>query len=284
MPKLSISGLTKRFASRNGELHALDHIDLDVENGEFLVLVGASGCGKSTLLNLIAGLEQPDGGMVQMDGKKVKHPGPDRSVVFQDGALFPWLTALKNVEFGLKRMGLPPRERSERAHECLKLVKLDRFADSFIHELSGGMRQRVAIARALAVEPQVLLMDEPFSALDAQTREDLYVELQEIWERLQTTVIFVTHNVREAVTLGDRVVLMSGRPGRIQEIFPIRILRPRHIDDTDVAQVARQISMAMRHGHTHLNEEEYDERIEENDLLRSLDRPVGVDSAARRMG
>jgi NitT/TauT family transport system ATP-binding protein len=284
MPKLSIKGLSKRFASRNGDLHALDNISLEVENGEFLVLVGASGCGKSTLLNLIAGLERPDQGMVQMDGVRVKDPGPDRSVVFQDGALFPWLTAKKNVEFGLKRMGLPPKERSERASHYLNLVKLEKFGDSFIHELSGGMRQRIAIARALAVEPKVLLMDEPFSALDAQTREDLYVELQEIWERLQTTVIFVTHNVREAVTLGDRVVLMTARPGRIQEIFPIRILRPRHIDDTDVAQVARQISMAMRHGHTHLNEEEYDERYTENDLLRDLDRPVGVDSAVRRLG
>jgi NitT/TauT family transport system ATP-binding protein len=284
MPKLSIQGLTKRFSSRNGELHALDRIDLEVENGEFLVLVGASGCGKSTMLNLIAGLERPDEGQILMDGVRVKAPGPDRSVVFQDGALFPWLTAQKNVEFGLKRMGVSPKERAEKAHHYLRLVKLEKFADSFIHELSGGMRQRVAIARALAVEPKVLLMDEPFSALDAQTREDLYVELQEIWERLQTTVIFVTHNVREAVTLGDRVVLMMSRPGRIQEIFPVQILRPRHIDDTDVAHMARRISMAMRHGHTHLNEEEYDERTEEIDLLRSLDRPVGVDSAVGRLG
>jgi NitT/TauT family transport system ATP-binding protein len=284
MPILSIKGLSKKFANRNGELHALDSIDLDVEDGEFLVLVGASGCGKSTMLNLIAGLDRPDGGAVMMGGERIKAPGPDRSVVFQDGALFPWLTALKNVEFGLKRIGMPQKERTERAHHYLRLVKLDKFADSFIHELSGGMRQRVAIARALAVEPKILLMDEPFSALDAQTREDLYVELQEIWVRMGTTVVFVTHNVREAVTLGDRVVLLKPRPGRIQEIFPVHILRPRHIDDTDVAHLARQISMAMRHGHSHLNEEEYDERPEENDLLRLLDRPVGADSPARRLG
>jgi NitT/TauT family transport system ATP-binding protein len=276
--------LTKHFFGRSGTLHALDSIDLEVENGEFLVLVGASGCGKSTLLNLIAGLQQSDRGKVVMDGVRVTQPGPDRSVVFQDGALFPWLNVKKNVEFGLRRTGLSAKERAEKAHYYLRLVKLDRFADSYIHELSGGMRQRVAIARALAVEPKVLLMDEPFSALDAQTREDLYVELQDIWERLQTTVIFVTHNVREAVTLGDRVVLMSGRPGRIQEIFPVRILRPRHIDDVDVAHLARQISIAMRHGHARINEEEYDERIEENDLLRGLDRAVGFDSAARRLG
>ena len=284
MPKLSIQSLTKSFSNRNGALHALDDVTLDVENGEFLVLVGASGCGKSTLLNLIAGLERPDGGQVLMDGVRVKDPGPDRSVVFQDGALFPWLTAQKNVEFGLKRMGLSAKDRAEKAHHCLRLVKLEKFANAFIHELSGGMRQRIAIARALAVEPKILLMDEPFSALDAQTREDLYVELQEIWVRLETTVVFVTHNVREAVTLGDRVVLMTGRPGRIQEIFPVRILRPRHIDDVDVAHLARQISMAMRHGHAHVNEEEYDERFEEIDLLRNLDRPVGVDSASGRMG
>lgn len=284
MPKLSIVGLTKHFFGRRGTLHALDSIDLQVENGEFLVLVGASGCGKSTLLNLIAGLQQSDRGTVVMDGERVAQPGPDRSVVFQDGALFPWLNVKKNVEFGLRRTGLSAKERAEKAHYYLRLVRLDRFADSYIHELSGGMRQRVAIARALAVEPQVLLMDEPFSALDAQTREDLYVELQEIWERLQTTVIFVTHNVREAVTLGDRVVLMSGRPGRIQEIFPVRILRPRHIDDVDVAHLARQISMAMRHGHARINEEEYDERFEEIDLLRGPDRAVGFDSVARRLG
>ena len=277
MAILSLRGISKRFAGRNGAVVALDDIWLDVNEGEFLILVGPSGCGKSTLLNVIARLEFQDAGDVLMNGTRVVWPGRDRSMVFQDGALFPWLTVQKNVEFGLKRMGFRPKERAEQAQHYLKLVRLTKFANSYLHELSGGMRQRVAIARALAVEPQVLLMDEPFSALDAQTREDLYEELQVIWQRLGTTVVFVTHNVREAVTLGNRVVLMSGRPGRIQEIFPIEILRPRHIDDVDVARVAQQISHAMKRGHARMHEEEYDdeERSEEGDLLRLLNSPVG---------
>ncbi len=261
MAKLSIRGVSKRYKGRKGDIIALDNIQLEVEPGEFLILVGPSGCGKSTLLNIIAALDSADEGHVLMDEEIVWWPGRDRSMVFQDGALFPWLTVQKNVEFGLKRMGLGKNERAERAQHYLRLVHLARFADSFIHELSGGMRQRVAIARALAVEPKVLLMDEPFSALDAQTREDLYIELQEIWERLGTTVIFVTHNVREAVTLGDRVVLLSSLPGRIQEIFPVDILRPRHIDDLDVARMAQEISYAMRHGSSRIRPEEYDEKF-----------------------
>ncbi|HZT42148.1 MAG TPA: ABC transporter ATP-binding protein [Chthonomonadaceae bacterium] len=278
MAILSVRGVTKRFQGRNGGVKALEDIWLDVDQSEFLILVGPSGCGKSTLLNIIARLEFQDEGEVLMNGQRVVWPGRDRTMVFQDGALFPWLTVQKNVEFGLKRMGVKPRERAERALHYLKLVRLSKFAGSYLHELSGGMRQRVAIARALAVEPQVLLMDEPFSALDALTREDLYEELQDIWQRLGTTVVFVTHNVREAITLGDRVVLLSGRPGRIQEIFPVDILRPRHIDDVDVARMAQQISHAMKSGHARMNEEEYDEdeeRTEEIDLLRLLNSSVG---------
>lgn len=219
------------------------------------MLVGPSGCGKSTLLNILAGLDRPDEGQVLLDGKRVTQPGPDRSLVFQDGALFPWLDTLKNVEFGLKQARLPARKRSEKARHYLSLVGLERFEKSYVHELSGGMRQRVALARSLALEPEVLLMDEPFSALDALTREDLYSELQDLREGLsKTTVIFVTHNVREAVTLGDRVILMAPRPGRVQAEFKIEILRPRQIDDVDVARTAHQISLEMKTSHSYLRE------------------------------
>lgn len=246
MSKLSIRGVSKKFAGTSGEVVALDDIWLEIDHGEFLVIAGPSGCGKSTLLNIVAGLEEATEGEVLTGDRRIRRPGPDRSVVFQEGALFPWLTALKNVEFGLKRIGLPPKERRERAMHYLNLVQLDGFANSFIYELSGGMRQRIAIARALAVEPKVLLMDEPFSALDALTWEKMCEDLQEIWQRTKTTIMFVTHNVREAICLGDRVVVLSARPGRIHAQFPIRIPRPRLIDDGDVARLAQQISRAVK--------------------------------------
>ncbi|MFN3651470.1 MAG: ABC transporter ATP-binding protein [Armatimonadota bacterium] len=246
MAKLSIRNVSKRFQGRSGEVHALENVSLDVQDGELLVLVGPSGCGKSTLLNLIAGLDRADAGELLEDGRKITGPGRDRSVVFQDGALFPWLTARGNVEFGLKQMGLPRRERTERADHFLRMVHLGNFRDSYPHELSGGMRQRVAIARALALEPEVLLMDEPFSALDAQTREDLYGQLVEIWEETGKTIVFVTHNVREAVCLANRVVLFSAHPGRVAAEFPVYLDRPRFPDDSDVARLAQEISHALR--------------------------------------
>lgn len=258
MAKISVCGVSKQFQGRSGSVQALENITLEVEDGEFVVLVGPSGCGKSTLLNVIAGLDPADSGKVYQGDRPVFQPGRERSMVFQDGALFPWLTVQKNVEFGLKQMGLPRRKRAERAEHYLQLVHLSRFRESFIHELSGGMRQRVAIARALSLEPQALLMDEPFSALDAQTREDLYRVLQEIWERTRQTVIFVTHNVREAVCLGDRVILLATRPGRVQAEFPVQIARPRFVDDRDVVQVARQISEALKEGMAQARREEYD--------------------------
>jgi len=280
MAKLSIRGLGKRFEGRAGGVQALDDVWLDVQDGEFLVLVGPSGCGKSTLLSVIAGLEQPESGEILEDGRKVAGPGRDRAVVFQDGALFPWLTAQQNVEFGLKQMGLGRKERAERASEFLHLVHLTRFRDSYIHELSGGMRQRVAIARALALDPEVLLMDEPFSALDAQTREDLYEQLSEIWERTGKTIVFVTHNVREAVCLGDRVVVLSGRPGRVRSEFNIRIARPRFPDDADVARTAQQIAGAMKDDRIRARQEEYDEDWRPEDaaeaaVLRAAGRLLG---------
>jgi NitT/TauT family transport system ATP-binding protein len=245
-PKLVIRSVTRRYQGSSGEVHALDNVSLEVAEGEFLMLVGPSGCGKSTLLNIVAGLDRADAGEVLVDGRPVTGPGPDRALVFQDGALFPWLTVVQNVEFGLRQAGLGKRERRERAEKYLAMVGLERFADHAIHEMSGGMRQRVALVRALVLEPKVLLMDEPFSALDAMTREDLYGELQTLWQERSTTVVFVTHNVREAVTLGDRVVTMAPRPGRVLQEFPVGILRPRQIDDVDVARMAQEISLVMR--------------------------------------
>ena len=277
MARLSLEGVTKRFTGRSGEVLALEDIWLDVQDGEFLVLVGPSGCGKSTLLNVIAGLDPADAGRVLEDGRPVSGPGRDRSVVFQDGALFPWLTAQKNVEFGLKQMRIPARERAEKASYFLNLVHLSRFRDSFPHELSGGMRQRVAIARALAPDPEVLLMDEPFAALDAQTREDLHGQLTELWERTGKTIVFVTHNVREAVTLGDRVVVLSARPGRVRAVIPVPLARPRFLDDVDVARLAHQLSSTLKAGRNAPVEEVEDaeREREEGDLLRGAAGALG---------
>jgi len=259
--KLAVHNLSKRFNGSSGEVRALRNVSLSIRQGEFVIVVGASGCGKSTLLNIVAGLDQADAGEILMDGVPIKGPGRERAVVFQDGALFPWLTVVKNVEFGLKQMGLGPQARREKAMEFLHIVHLSKFSDSNLHELSGGMRQRVAIARALVVEPEVLLMDEPFSALDAQTREDLYIELQRVCERTSATVLFVTHNVREAVTLGDRVVLLgrADEHDSIQQEFPIKLSRPRHIDDEEVARIAKRISQALREGGEHVQPEEYED-------------------------
>lgn len=245
--KLSVRNVSKRYGGL-GKTEALQNVSFDVRTGEFLMLVGPSGCGKSTLLSIIAGLTSASSGEILVDGARVTKPGPDRGLVFQDGALFPWLNVRKNVEFGLKQAGVNPTDRRERAMAYLEKVGLTNFAEASLHELSGGMRQRVALARCLVLEPEVVLMDEPFSALDALTREELYGELQGLWEGRSTTVVFVTHNVREAVTLGDRIILMAPRPGRIQETFDIEILRPRQIDDTDVTLRAQRISLAMKRG------------------------------------
>jgi len=247
--KLSMSGITKRFRTRGNEVHALDHVSLDIAEGEFVCLLGPSGCGKSTLLNIVAGLDQADEGTVFSDGKQIDGPGRDRMVMFQESALFPWLDVIDNVMFGLKlKPGLTNPERREVAHFYLKIVGLEKFLHANIHELSGGMKQRVALARALAPNPRVLLMDEPFAALDALTREQLYGDLQRIWEQRKKTIVFVTHNVREAVCLGDRVVLFSANPGRIQEQFKIDLPRPRDINHVALAQHATEITKALK-GH-----------------------------------
>lgn len=245
--KLSVSGISKRFRTRNQEVHALDRVSLEIAEGEFVCLLGPSGCGKSTLLNIIAGLDLADEGSVSTDGKPIDGPGRDRMVMFQESALFPWLDVLDNVMFGLKlKPGLTNAERREVAHFYLHLVGLEKFMHANIHELSGGMKQRVALARSLAPNPRVLLMDEPFAALDALTREQLYGDLQRIWEQRKKTIVFVTHNVREAVCLGDRVVLFSPHPGRIQKEFLIDLPRPRDINSISLATHATEITQALK--------------------------------------
>ena len=220
-PKIRFEAVHKVFRARGTTVTALDGIDLDVRDGEFLVVVGPSGCGKSTLLDLVGGLATPTSGRILVDGREITGPGLDRGVVFQQYALLPWRTAQGNVEFGLEAKNVPRRERAARAREYLDLVGLSSFHDRYPHELSGGMKQRVAIARSLAFDPQVLLMDEPFAALDAQTREGLQDELLRIWERTGKTVVFITHGIEEAVYLGQRVAVMTSRPGRIKQVVDV---------------------------------------------------------------
>jgi len=228
MTTIEIRDITKRFRSRGGdEVHALDRVSLDVRENEFLTLLGPSGCGKTTLLRTIAGLETPDGGSISVGGKVVTSPGPERAMLFQSFALLPWMSVMDNVSFGLRMRGVGRSEREARAKEIIDTVGLSGFERKQPHELSGGMQQRVGLARALAVKPQVLLMDEPFSAVDEQTRRILQEQLISIWEKDRTTVVFVTHSIDEAILLGDRIVLMSPRPGRIAEIRDVAIPRPR---------------------------------------------------------
>lgn len=245
--KLAIENVSKSFQTSSGKVLALDRVDLNVAEGEFVCLVGASGCGKSTLLNIIAGLEKPDSGTVLADGKPVTAPGRERLVMFQEPALFPWLDVFGNVLFGLKlKPNLTNKDRRDVAKYYLELVGLSRFEHANIHELSGGMKQRASLARALAPNPRVLLMDEPFAALDALTREQLYGDIQQIWESRRKTIVFVTHNVREAACLGDRVLLFSPHPGRIQEEFVVKLPRPRDINSVDLAAHASRIKSALK--------------------------------------
>jgi NitT/TauT family transport system ATP-binding protein len=244
-PKVSVRGVCKEYTSGDSKAAkrflALKDVDLDVRDGEFITLVGPSGCGKSTLLNLIAGFEKPDSGTVMFEGKPVEKAGPDRLVLFQDHGLFPWLTVQQNVEFGLRVLGLPKSERRERAMEYLKLVHLQKFRRSYPFQLSGGMKQRTAIARALAVQPNMLLMDEPFGALDPRTRDILHLELQSLWMQTKKTIIFVTHSVEEAVRLADRIVIMASQPGRIRKILKVPMGHPRDFLDPMLADLRSTI-------------------------------------------
>jgi NitT/TauT family transport system ATP-binding protein len=238
---LDVQGVSKSYQQRDGTLLALSPVDVHVRAGEFLCIVGPSGCGKSTLLSIVAGLEPASTGRVIANGRLVEGPGPERILLFQEAALFPWLDVRGNVEFGLRERGIGRKERAELAQRYIDLVHLSGFESSYVHQLSGGMKQRAAIARALAIDPALLLMDEPFGALDALTRDRLHEELESIWASTGKTIVFVTHNVREAVALGHRVLVFSGRPGQIIGEFEIDLPRPRSIQDHHLADKAREI-------------------------------------------
>ena len=239
---LNISGVTKRFTVGDDEVEALAAVDLTIPQGEFVCLIGASGCGKSTLLRIIAGFEEPTTGEASIFGKRITGPGSDRGMVFQDYALFPWMTVRENISFGL-RQGRMPREAIEKTtDEFVRMVGLERFVGRYPNQLSGGMKQRVAIARVLANNATMLLMDEPFGALDALTREQLQYELLQIWSRTGVTAVFVTHSVEEAVLLADRVLVMSAGPGRIDSDFRIELARPRDVSSPEFNALRRDIS------------------------------------------
>ncbi|MBI4355173.1 MAG: ABC transporter ATP-binding protein [Candidatus Omnitrophica bacterium] len=240
-PHVVVESLYKSFAHNGGRVEVLQEINLSIRQGEFVCLLGPSGCGKSTLINIIAGLDAPDRGRVLIHGQPVTRPGVDRVVVFQDASLFPWLTVLGNVEFGPKMQGIASGERRAKALELIKLVHLSKFANAYPYQLSGGMKQRVAIARALAMDPEILLMDEPFGALDAQTRGMLQRELLEIWQATGKTVVFVTHNVREATGLGERVFEISARPGRIKHAYAVDLPQPRSNSDPRLLSLQQKI-------------------------------------------
>jgi NitT/TauT family transport system ATP-binding protein len=241
-PKIDVRDVGHHFE----KLVALHDVNIEVHAGEFVCLLGPSGCGKTTLLYALAGHIEPSGGRISIDGVKVKGPGPDRLLVFQEPALFPWLSVRQNLVFALRARGLSRGEAAARAAEFIPLVHLEGFEDALPHQLSGGMRMRVQLARALAVDPAVLLMDEPFAALDAQTRSHMHQLLQRIWTRDRKTVVFVTHDVREALVLGDRVVVMAARPGRVLRDLEVRLPRPRDPDDESLVELSRRIRTELR--------------------------------------
>ena len=243
--KIVVDGIDKRFRSESGVVEALRDVNFAVTEGEFVCIIGASGAGKTTLFRIIAGLEPASGGTVWLDGEPIEGPGMDRGMVFQEYGLFPWRTVLKNVTFGLEQRGLDSTARRDRAQEMIDLVGLDGFEDSYPKELSGGMKQRVGIARALAVDPEILLMDEPFGSVDAQTKGRLHEELLDIWAETSKTVLFVTHDVDEAVTLADRVVVLTGSPGSVHEVVEIDLDRPRSRTDDAFAEYEQQLRDAI---------------------------------------
>lgn len=241
---LEIKNVCMHFA--NSENATLNEISLCVEPGEFVCVVGASGCGKSTLLNLIAGLIQPTGGQILLDGKEITGPGSDRTVMFQEHGLYPWLNVIENVKFGMKLAGVPKEEQEEKAVHYLKMVNLLEYLDYPIHQISGGMRQRTALARALTMDSKVLLMDEPFSALDKQTSNKLREELQRIWQETKRTIIFITHSVEEAIYLGDRVVVLSADTGKLAHVMEIGLERPRHVYSPEFVELRHRILEEIR--------------------------------------
>ena len=237
--RLVLRNINKRFA--HSDVSALADISLDCQPGEFVVVVGPSGCGKTTLLNVAAGMTRPDDGAALLDGNPIRGPGPERAMVFQDHGLFPWLTASENIEFGLKMARIPKAERQDRVREVLQKVYLTAAEGKLVHELSGGMRQRVAIARAMVMNPAVLLMDEPFAALDAQTRTELHHWVQSVWVQSPRTILFVTHSVGEAVRLADRIIILHAHPGRIRKEIRVELPHPRRFDSSDINELAKLV-------------------------------------------
>ncbi len=246
MTKLEAKNIVKFFSHDSHKVEALGGINLKVEAGDFVCLVGPSGCGKSTFLRIIAGLEKPDEGQIMFDGHPVSETSPERIMVFQEGALFPWLKVQDNVEFGLKMAGIPKDERAKISNRYLDMMQLTKFANSYTYQLSTGMKQRVAIARALVMDPDVLLMDEPFASLDAQTRDLLLVEMQLIWEKTKKTILFVTHNVAEATVLGTKVAIFSNRPSIIKKEFENNFPRPRVTEDEPLLKLQQDILAELR--------------------------------------
>jgi NitT/TauT family transport system ATP-binding protein len=242
MGNLEIRDLNQSFSRDDGtQLVVLDHLNFDVRDKEFVCILGSSGCGKTTLLRLIAGLDEARAGSIILDGEEIRGPNPKVGFVFQEYSLFPWRNVLDNIAFGLEMKGIIKEERYRAAELYLDLVNLSQFKTSYPSELSGGMRQRIAVARALALEPVLLLMDEPFGALDAQTRNMLQKELLDIWDKTKKTIIFITHSVDEAVFLADRIIVLTPRPGRICQIFPVELKRPRDRTSVEFAQVRREV-------------------------------------------
>ncbi|QLH75697.1 MAG: ABC transporter ATP-binding protein [Methanomassiliicoccales archaeon] len=241
MMLLEIKNLVKRFPKEEGDLVAIEDFNLDVAEGEFVCVLGPSGCGKTTLLRMIAGLDKPTSGVIKLKGQEIKSTGSDRGMVFQEFALFPWRTVRRNIEFGLEIRNVPAVERHKISDKYIELVGLKGFENSHPYELSGGMKQRVGIARALANDPAILLMDEPFGALDAQTRNQMQKELLRIWKETKKTVVFITHSVDEAVFLADRVVVMTNRPSKVKEIFTIKLERPRDRADPEFLALRKRI-------------------------------------------
>lgn len=253
---LIIEGISKRYL--NASKNTLNDINLEVKKGEFVCLLGASGCGKSTLLNIIAGLEKPTEGRIILNDKVITEPGPDRTVMFQEAALFPWLNVINNVKFGMKLAKVDPKEQEERAMYYLNMVNLAKFKDYRIHQLSGGMKQRVALARALTFDSEILLMDEPFAALDKQTINLLSEELQNIWSKTGKTIIFVTHSVEEALFHATRIVMMCSETGKIKRVFDISMERPRHKEEHEFVELRKAILSELRYEVEKVAEKEHD--------------------------
>ncbi|VEF48194.1 nitrate/sulfonate/bicarbonate ABC transporter ATP-binding protein [Bacillus freudenreichii] len=270
---LSIKGIEKSFVNEKKPVKVLDNISIDVDKGSFVSIVGPSGCGKSTLLYIIAGLEDANKGEIRVSGKKVTGPGPERVVVFQESGLFPWLTVLENVTYGLRLKKIPNKEAKEKAASILKMVHLSKYMDAYPHQLSGGMKQRVSIARALVMEPDILLMDEPFSALDEQTRMVLHKELLDIWKKTKVTIFFVTHNIREAVLLSEQVIVFATRPGKIKTVVSIPSTKDGIMPDSVTLHMEQRIlSVLEEEIEKVLKEEMGDDYSFKTDRLHSADR------------